>query len=361
MFELSSIAHASGHSVARGSSAGRPAAGSHLWLVVLGAGLALSLGCSPSTRGPDPSLGEGIFNPRPARPAVQQAESLPDTRVRHLLTYPTRLALGADSSLYVSDARQGSVFVLDPRQRITREISGIPRPLGVVVGPDGTIFVGSGVEQAVRVYDPAGGLLRKIGAGLLLMPNHLALDGAGRLYVADSAANRIQVFEATGALLKTVEGTLSDGTEMRFPVAVAVREAGGAHGGAATELLVADQGGGRVLVLDEQGLLLRQLGERASAFHAAQVGQLARLQSIALGPGGLLHVLDSQLGRVQVFDVETGEVVRSYGELGTAVGRLLLPLDIVISGTGDAVVANAGNGRLERLLSPAAARPGRRP
>ncbi len=273
----------------------------------------------------------------------------PDPAVRHVISYPTRVALGSDGTTVVSDARLGSVFVLDGQLRVVRELKQIARPLGVARDTQGRIYVGSGVHQTIEVYNAFGGFKRRIGEGRLLMPNDLALDREGRLYVADSTGHRVQVFEADGSYAQTIGANPADGVTLRFPTSVAVSYLGDGAIASEGELYVADQGSGRILVFDLEGRLLRQFGERAAAFSSALTGQFARLQGLALGSDGTLHALDSQLGTVQVFGAMSGRFLYQYGRMGRDAGRLLLPLDVAVRADGTALITNAGNGRLEQF------------
>jgi DNA-binding beta-propeller fold protein YncE len=182
------------------------------------------------------------------------------------------------------------------------------------------------------------------------MPNDLALDRAGNLYVADSAANRVQVFDRDGVLVRSVESGGS-ARALAFPSAVAIAYPPAHPEG---ELYVADQRNGRVAVFDLAGRFRRALGNSASAFGSQWRGSFTRLQALAVDALGRVHALDSYQNLVQVLDGETGSFVESYGTFGSGPGELSVPLGIAILGDGRVMVTNSGNGRLElmRTLAP---------
>jgi len=271
---------------------------------------------------------------------------------RHALGYPTRIAQGRSGRIAVTDARLGAAFVLDAALAPAAEAGGIGGALGVAVTDDGTPCVGSASRRAVLCLEP-GGKVRALGEGLVAMPNDLAFDHAGRLYVADSAADRVQVLERSGALARTI-GAGPAPAALAFPAAVAIAYPPAHPQG---ELYVADQRNGRVAVFDLRGGFRRALGQPAPAFGTAWQGRFSRLQALAVDALGRVHALDAYQGQVQVLDGETGAFLEAYGAFGSGPGQLSVPLGLAILRDGRVVVANAGNGRLEvlRTLPPAAA------
>ncbi len=261
--------------------------------------------------------------------------------IKNQLLFPTRLAFGSDGKLYVSDAKVGSVFIYDPDLNLIGELKDLNTPLAVGVDDLGNFYVGSDGLDIVEVYDSTGNKLRDIGAGTIKMPNGLAFDQSGILYVADSRVNAVLKFDATnGDLL----GTIGAG-ELRFPIAVAI--AGG-------ELYVADQANNLVRVFDLQGNLVRSLGGNIGQGMMGYKwqGRFVRLQSVAIDGLGRVHALDSHMSRIQILNALSGDYIDSYGTEGTEPGQLRLPLDIALKENGDVAVANAGNHRVDLLTSP---------
>ena len=80
----------------------------------------------------------------------------------------------------------------------------------VVVAPNGDIYVadghGTGTNDRIVKFSPDGKLLATWGKhgkgpGEFDQPHGIALDSAGRVYVADRANNRIQIFEPDGKFI----------------------------------------------------------------------------------------------------------------------------------------------------------------
>ena len=261
--------------------------------------------------------------------------------IRNVNKYPTRLAWGPGAQrIYVTDAKVGSIFVYDSELSLLGEIKGLGKPLGVAVNALGDIYVGNNQFDNVEVYSPEGIKTATIGAGTVEMPNDLAFDQDGKLYVVDSKRNRIEVFDpATGANLSSIGVG-----ELRFPSALVI---------SGQELFVADQSNHQVKVFDLQGTLLRSLGgEVEQVFGYKWKGKFVRLQSLAIDATGRLHVLDCHMARIQILDPVTGGYITYYGSQGTDPGELNLPLDIDLNPYGEVAVANTKNERVELLTPP---------
>jgi len=258
------------------------------------------------------------------------------------------MAFGPDQNLYVSDAKVHSVFSYDAGLNITGELTGLDGPLAVAVDASGNIYVGNRGSYNVEMYDPSGNFLRSLGDGKIKMPNDMAFDQQGNLYIVDSESKKVWVFASNGTLLRTIGSAgLGDG-RFKFPRSLLI------YGQQVQELYVGDQGQGKIQVFDLQGNFLRAFGGLpTSGMMGYKVkGKFAMLQSLKMDAYGRLHVLDSQFSNIQILNPDTGAYITVYGTRGTDPGQLRLPLDMVINGSAQVVVANYGNERLETLSMP---------
>lgn len=82
------------------------------------------------------------------------------------------------------------------------------RPTGVAFGANGDVFVADGYEHSRVVRFDADGRYvdswgeRGVGPGQLEVPHGIAADGRGRVYVADRANARVQVFDEEGRVIE---------------------------------------------------------------------------------------------------------------------------------------------------------------
>jgi sugar lactone lactonase YvrE len=262
--------------------------------------------------------------------------------IRNANRRPTRLTWSPDAQqLFVTDPRVGSVFIYDATATLIGELKVESKPLGVAIDSQGAIYVGSDQFDEVAVYGPDGFQTATIGAGTLRMPNDLAFDQNGHLYVVDSKRDRVEVFDpATGASLRTIGSG-----QLRFPSALAI---------SGEEVFVADQANYLVKVFDLQGNPLRSFGGKVTQgfMDYNWEGKFARIQSLAVDSTGRLHVLDSHMGIIQILNATSGGYIGFYGANGSAPGELDLPLDIDINQYGETAVANTRNERVELFTVP---------
>lgn len=125
-------------------------------------------------------------------------------------SYPNGVAVDAKGDVFVADGNNGRLEVFDPTGR---QIAVIPRgvalgelglPRGVALDDSGRLYVADATGMTVQVYtlDQAtkqpkylGTLgVEGVGDGQFSFPNGVAVDTRARLYVADMANNRVQVW-----------------------------------------------------------------------------------------------------------------------------------------------------------------------
>ncbi len=181
------------------------------------------------------------------------------------------------------------------------------------------------------------------------MPNDIAFGSPQQLFIADSLSNTVWVYTTGGKLVRSIGSSGSGPGELSFPVAVTLAERDGG-----LEVYVADQRNARVQVFASDGSFLRSFGSKVPVFGSAWEGKFVQIQSLAMDADGYLHVLDSYMHVVQVFDpapglAEADRFIRYYGVRGSGPGELDLPLDLVISQAGETVVTNSGNQTVETI------------
>jgi DNA-binding beta-propeller fold protein YncE len=142
-----------------------------------------------------------------------------------MFAVPHGIAVDKGGNVYVADADgrdgKGDVVVKfspDGKVLMTLGHAGMPgaapgylnRPSAVTVAPDGTIFVadGHGGDSNARIvkFSPGGKVIKMwgkkgAGPGEFNEPHGIALDSAGRVFVADRVNARIQIFDQDGKFL----------------------------------------------------------------------------------------------------------------------------------------------------------------
>jgi DNA-binding beta-propeller fold protein YncE len=205
------------------------------------------------------------------------------------------------------------------------------KPLGVAAG-GGRVYVSDTEGRRIFVFDVPRRRTFSFGTrleGQLKKPAGIALDAQHRVYVVDSTARKVLVYDALGLFLGGLEGS----ADWVRPTALAVRADG-------RRIYVVDTGGvesesHRICEHDARGQLLRTIGRRGDA-----PGHFNLPADAAIGPDGTLWVLDAGNFRVQAFD-EQGRWLRQFGSAGNGLGQLARPRGLAVCMEGLVHVADA--------------------
>jgi DNA-binding beta-propeller fold protein YncE len=169
---------------------------------------------------------------------------------------PYDLVRGKDGRLYVSEYRGGRVSVLNRNGEWQSYIGSKGREAGMFVGPqnlaldeEGYLYVVDYGNRCISKFDPDGAFILSFGTKSAGFPGFLSPTGiaarAGRVYIADSVAKQITIFDGNGAYLGIlVREGLTGPESLRFL----------SNG----QLLVADTN--RILMLDPNSAVIRELG-----------------------------------------------------------------------------------------------------
>ena len=130
-------------------------------------------------------------------------------------------------------------------------------PQGVAVDDRGHIYVADRGNDRVQIFDRSGAHLRSFGTfgtgdGEFNKPYGIAIANNGRIYVADELNHRIHVFDNFGVFLYKFGGYGSEPGQLKYPRGVAISEF-------SNEIYVADFGNNRVQVFDLSGLFLEEI------------------------------------------------------------------------------------------------------
>jgi len=176
-----------------------------------------------------------------------------------------------------------------------RPTRGMVKPFDVAVH-QGKVYVSDSVQRAVVLFDIPGKKFRLIGTtkpGLLSKPLGIDVAANGHIFVADISALRIMEYDANGEFIRRM------GSREVFtrPTDLTVSSDG-------TRLYVVDTGG-----------------------------------------------VESNTHNIVVFDLATGEVIKTIGQRGTKENEFNLPLQIATHQDGNWYVVDGGNFRVQAFNS----------
>ncbi len=216
--------------------------------------------------------------------------------------------------------------------------SGLSKPFDVEVC-EGRVYVSDTVSRLVTVFDIPHSQYYQIGAtepGGLTKPLGLATDAECNLYVADGTAQQIVVFDQEGQFLREI------GDKSMFDRLTHVE---------------VDPNGERVFAVDTGGVgsqrhqirvLNGESGEHLYyiARRGDEDGELNLPRDIALNVDGNLYVVDGGNFRVQVFTTY-GEYVTQIGGIGVRTGQFSRPKGIDTDSAGNIYVSDAAFGNFQ--------------
>jgi DNA-binding beta-propeller fold protein YncE len=253
---------------------------------------------------------------------------------------PVRLDLGngGRGNLLVTDYAGSAVYRVDRNNPAVAEklfaVRG--RPLGIAQAGPLRVFVGNESTGRVELYTTSGRLLGSYRSTAPMVPSDLVFDQlTRRLFVVDSAAGDVKVFNLRGRVLQTIDGF----GEIFHPMGVAIdpqtrriaiSDFGDPDTGIEPSIQLFDYSGAR---------LLKITGAFSSPRGLAFAGQR-------------LLMVDALLGQVLVFDTTTGARLAAIGSFGTDPGQLLFPLDVAFDGASQKLYVT--NNRLGRVTDLAA-------
>ena len=172
--------------------------------------------------------------------------------------------------------------------------------------------------------------------GQLAYPRGIATDAQGNVFVADTGNDRVDVFDRTGALLRSF-GTSGRATgQFDQPLGVGADAAG--------FRAVADAVNGRLQLLAPDGSIATAWGSPAPGPTV-----LPRAVAVVFDAAGNAYVLDQRRARIVVFSRASGLPVRTIGAPGSGPGRLRSPAALAIDAAGTISVADTGNDRIARF------------
>ena len=215
------------------------------------------------------------------------------------LVKPFAVAFDGEGRILVTDSGTKALIRFDVDERRmdvlgTRGNVRLSSPLGLHVAPDGTIYVADAGLQAIVALDPEGRVLRVVGGkDDLVNPADVVLcpDGS-RLYVSDSKAHQVVVFDAASGRKLSTLGEAGEGDgQFGFPTSLAFGPEG--------NLFVVDQINARVQVFAEDGEYLDKIGGLGLGF-----GNFVRPKDVAVDEVGFIYVTDNAFNNVQLFDVD---------------------------------------------------------
>lgn len=234
------------------------------------------------------------------------------------LIAPYGMAVNSKGELYVADQRVGGIFIFNTETKETRIIgNGRQATFGLINGvaldDDDRLFVTDGKLRRVLVFDKTDKVVDQIKDGLI-DPVGVAIDTENRqLYVVDTQADQVVVYDADTLKEKRRIGTggkkhvLTTPGDFSLPTFVALDKDGNVY--------VTDTMNYRVEIFDADGNFISQFGR-----HCDGPGCFAHPKGIGVDSDGHVWVADPMLDILQAFTTD-GQLLGMVGGHGNLLGQ----------------------------------------
>lgn len=239
---------------------------------------------------------------------------------------------------------------IPPAQRLAAQVvvtlaapadSPMNMPTGVAVDAAGRVYVADGVNRRVVVLDSDGrfaGAIQSAGETALARPMGLHVDTQGRLWIADASLNRVMAVATNGDKWPARADLL---LEVRPPL---VRRDKGLEPAAPTDMAVS-RDGSQLYIVDNQHhrLILQDLKTQATQVVGGPGQGLGQFQwpfTISLGPDGYVYVCEAIGARVQRLN-PAGRPAGRIGRWGVEMGELYRPKGVVVGSDGSVYVSDS--------------------
>jgi DNA-binding beta-propeller fold protein YncE len=255
---------------------------------------------------------------------------------------PVAVAVGRDERVAIADIGCACVHLYIPSEQKYRKIYGAYKedlltPVSVAFDDESRLYVSDSTAHAIYLFDREGAPLSSIrtaGRDALQRPTGLTyMSGSKILYAVDTLAKKVYAFNPSGALLFSFGGPGEQQGQLNFPTHIVSSPEGG--------LYVTDAMNFRIQRFDAAGRFLSSFGH-----HGNGSGDLALPKGIAVDQAGIIYVVDNLFGNIQLFDL-TGNFLFTIGSNGTGDGEFSLPSGLFLAGGGQLYVCDTYNQRVQ--------------
>jgi len=262
------------------------------------------------------------------RTMVRPYSVVTDSRGRVIVTDPGAFGV------HIFDFEQQKYKFLSRREGKEPLLS----PQCVAVDRQDNIYVTDSDAGKIFVFNVNGKFQRTIGSlkggeGFFKRPTGIAVDSESqRIYVSDTWRNKIYVLDMQGSVLQMIGKNGTANGEFNFPTELRLQ---------GNDLIVVDAMNFRIQVLSRAGVFRYAIGNAGN-----ERGQMFRPKGIGMDSEGHIYVVEGLSNLVQVFD-DQGRLLYYFGQKGSGLGDFQLPMGLFIDGSDGVFVVDSYNRRVQ--------------
>ena len=259
------------------------------------------------------------------------------------------LAASLDEPYEVRFDGAGNMYIVEMRNQIVRRVDGKTNIISTVAG------------NGTRGFSGDGGPATK---AQLSQPHSIALDGSGRLYIADIGNHRVRRVNLATGLIETFAGTGErgatpaiaplQGTPLNGPRTMAFDKNG--------DMFLALREGNAVFRIDMKSETLHHIagtGEKGYAGDGgpARMALISGPKGIAVGPNHGVFIADTESHTIRRIDLKTGVITTVVGDGSRHDGPdgaplpcgLARPHGVFVDSAGRVYIGDSENHRVRQL------------
>lgn len=265
---------------------------------------------------------------------------------------PTIVTLDNLGRVYIGETGSNLVRVFSQTGSHIHTITGLARPVSLAVDDNGRIYIGNQDRGNVEVYDASFQHLFNLGLGTdsqgtdeFGIPNDIAIDASGLIYVVDKAQSTIKLYNSNGSYNSFIGQPGNGDGEFHHPVSLVIDTV-------TNELVVIDLqqrldmftntyiNGARIQFLQINGTFKRGY---AKFGYDRDSGELVMPVHIAVDSQSRVYVSDSRLQKVMIY-ANSGDFL---GMVDSTQNPFRIPLGIAMGKTNKLYVASLLAGQVE--------------
>ncbi|MFZ5947201.1 MAG: 6-bladed beta-propeller [Stygiobacter sp.] len=257
------------------------------------------------------------------------------------LERPQSIAVNSRGDLFITDIGLKGIHFFNIERKEYKFIkswgeSSFESPVGIDVNNNDDIFICDSGIRKIIVLDKDLDFKYIFKEGLI-RPTSIKIRNDS-VYVSDTGANQIIIFNLERRELKWIGGRGETAGSFNYPVHLCLDNSKSQY---TNSLYVVDAMNFRIQVLNKAGVFIKSFGKLGNG-----IGDFARPKGIALDSDGHIYVVDALFDVVQIFD-QNGQVLLAFGGSGSGKGNFYLPSDILIDSQDRIYIVDSGNHRIQ--------------